>query len=753
MADMREIGMTGLQYSGGYVNEEWLRELRTKPVKVYRQMMENDSVLGGTLYAITQMMRRTPRRVEPVDQHDEADVAAAEFCESVFGGLGEPWLAEAADGTMFEDVGQPWAITFEEILSYLPLGWCLMEEVYRKREDGKFVWGKLAIRAQESKTRWEFAPNGNVLGMWQSAAPDYRERFIPLAKAMLFRNAAHKGNPEGRSILRTAYRAWYFGSKIEEIEAGGIERELQGLPVVTLPWVWFTGAATEDQKAAVHAAKDLATKVRNNGEGGIVIPAMFDENGNKTYDFQLVSTQGRRAIDTNVVVSRYDQRKAMSVLADFILFGHDGGGNRSLGMSKQEMFATALEAHLADVADVLTAGLRRLLELNGMRGRVKVTFGQADRADLGELGKFVSDVGGISILSGDNEIAAALRESAGLPVEVTPPAAAGAPPGPPAAPADAPAVKSFTQAARDDSRERVAKDDDDLIVAGAAGADGPAARVAAELTPLARKRFLAAVEQLRGKVDLAALEVAIAAGDVEAAEVAAAVELWAAELAPVLETFDAVFAQAGAAETAVVSAGLGVDIAFAVDNARAVALLREQGARLVADITEDARAAVREILAQGEADGTASSILARRISRQVGISARDQRAVDGFRRTRLAGGATAEEAEVATARYATQKLEDRGETIAVHESLDAAGAARQESWAQAVEAGHLPADVRRRVIVTATERTCSICSVLDGDGVTYALDEVIANGRVHAPFHVRCRCGERLVFEAVVQRP
>ena len=44
-----------------------------------------------------------------------------------------------------------------------------------------------------------------------------------------------KGNPEGRRILRDAYRAWYFKKRLEEFEAIGVERDLAGMPVGKVP--------------------------------------------------------------------------------------------------------------------------------------------------------------------------------------------------------------------------------------------------------------------------------------------------------------------------------------------------------------------------------------------------------------------------------------------------------------------------------------------------------------------------------------
>ncbi|MGI6498023.1 MAG: hypothetical protein ACOX0U_04265 [Oscillospiraceae bacterium] len=52
---------------------------------------------------------------------------------------------------------------------------------------------------------------------------------------MIFRTKSRKGSPEGRSILRNAYRSWYFKRRIQEIEGIGIERDLAGFPTLTAP--------------------------------------------------------------------------------------------------------------------------------------------------------------------------------------------------------------------------------------------------------------------------------------------------------------------------------------------------------------------------------------------------------------------------------------------------------------------------------------------------------------------------------------
>ena len=55
---MQELGSTGLTRFGGLVYEEWLAELQgVKGIRVYREMRDNDPVVGAIL--------RTPNSMRP----------------------------------------------------------------------------------------------------------------------------------------------------------------------------------------------------------------------------------------------------------------------------------------------------------------------------------------------------------------------------------------------------------------------------------------------------------------------------------------------------------------------------------------------------------------------------------------------------------------------------------------------------------------------------------------------------------------
>ena len=63
-----ELGSSGLRRSGGTINEEFLANLQgVKGFKVYREMRDNDPVIGAMLYAIDKVITRLEWKIEGDD--------------------------------------------------------------------------------------------------------------------------------------------------------------------------------------------------------------------------------------------------------------------------------------------------------------------------------------------------------------------------------------------------------------------------------------------------------------------------------------------------------------------------------------------------------------------------------------------------------------------------------------------------------------------------------------------------------------
>lgn len=410
MGNGKEIGRVGQRRYGGVIYEEFLPELRGKRgIEVYREMSENDDVVGAILFAIEMLVRQCAWNVESGGDTAK-DREAAEFVESCMNDMQDTWID-----------------TISEILSFLTYGWSFHEIVYKRRmghtkdprtkskfNDGLIGWKKLPIRAQETLYQWEYDNEDNLLGMTQMPPPHFGLFTIPVEKAMLFRTKSRKNNPEGRSILRNAYRSWYFKRRIQEIEGIGIERDLAGLPVLYAPDgldIWDdTIPGTADTRSSLEA---MVRNIRRDELEGAVLPF--------GYKLELLSSGGTRQFDTNAIINRYDTRIAMTVLADFIFLGHDKTGSWALSSDKTELFAVAIGAFLDIICETFNSqGIPALIDMNGkhfagITAYPKMTHGDIEDSDITKVAAFIKDMTGIGVLVPDDGLEDYIRQVGHLP--------------------------------------------------------------------------------------------------------------------------------------------------------------------------------------------------------------------------------------------------------------------------------------------------------------------------------------------------
>lgn len=394
-----EVGVSGLKQYGGFVVEEWLRQLSGPRAQwVWREMADNDATVGAIIFAIKMLARGVEWTVE-----EGANPEDAQFVDECR-----------------QDMSSTWEDFISEAFTMLIFGWSYHEEVFKRRQgpegehasrfdDGKIGWRKLPLRAQETLWRWQFDEAGGVEGLEQMPW-DGGIRTVPIEKALLFRTDTTKGNPQGRSMLRNAFTTWYRKKNVEEIEAIGIERDLAGIPTLTPPD--GVDLYAPENAAVLRGAEELVTTVRRDEDEGIVLPT-------GGWKFELVTTGGSRQIDTNEVVNRYKQDIATTVLADMLLVGQDNVGSYAMVDVKADIFGAAVDTCLDAIAAVLNRyAIPRLLKLNGrpLEDPPQFTHGTTRRVDLDAVTQMIERL----TLSGavifpDDELLTRIFEEAGLP--------------------------------------------------------------------------------------------------------------------------------------------------------------------------------------------------------------------------------------------------------------------------------------------------------------------------------------------------
>lgn len=414
------LGRTGLERSGDDILDEFLPALRGRNgLRVYREMRDNDETIGAAMFAIEGVIRKTPwtfRRAKTKNPKADEALAFVNECVADMDHTFDEFLVEAS--------------------SFLTFGWSLLEIIYKERrgenadkkmrsryDDGRLGWRSFSLRAQESLDGWQYENDDDEMpvAMYQRAAPDYNRRTIPLARSILFRERIAKQNPEGRSVLRNAYRSWYFKKRFQEIEAHGIARDLVGLPVLEMPIEFFEATPqTNPEKARLRAqAFELAQRARRNEQEAIALPheRTLDDKPSG-WRLRLLSTGGSRQINIDAIVQRYDRRISMTVLSNFLFLGMDSGGTEALANSLIDLFMIGAGAINETIAQTFNrVAVAQLMTLNGFEREVwpELAAGEVRKADVTPFVKAMTEAISGGLITPDDNLEAFARAEMRLP--------------------------------------------------------------------------------------------------------------------------------------------------------------------------------------------------------------------------------------------------------------------------------------------------------------------------------------------------
>jgi len=394
------LGIAGDNTHNGQIRaDEFLPELRGKrAIRKYREMRDNDSTIGAVMYATEQVLRDVDIKVMPANDTPAAK-READFVESIFKDM---------DHTLDDHVS--------EALSSLTFGFAWFEVVYKRRNGqktgSKYSDGRMGVRKIASRAPWTISKfdvdekTGDVLGIHQEGSGFNNTNYIPSRKSLYYRTTAINNDPSGRSILRNAYTSYEYLNNLQSIEAIAVERELAGIPVARIPAEYLSPDATAAQSGFLANLQQILRDVKFNEQGYIVLPSDTypDSNGSPTntrlVDVELMASNGKRNIDIDPIVKRYQHDIARSVLSEFLMLGGGNTGSYALSKSKTDLFLRALESYIQAIVDVLNKQLvQRLWELNGLNYDLmpKVVAGDVAPHDLREIAAFLRNLNGANI--------------------------------------------------------------------------------------------------------------------------------------------------------------------------------------------------------------------------------------------------------------------------------------------------------------------------------------------------------------------
>jgi len=318
----------------------------------------------------------------------------------------------------------------------LDFGYYMFEKVFAKGEDvtadpsakGKVVWKKFAPRHPMDVKEWYMDLNGGPLSvdMWtppvqitdttpgnvgnvgQNIRTPIPQDFeggiiqayqrwinIPIDKLLVFTFDKEAGNIEGVSILRSAYKHWYYKDNLYKIDAIQKERHGIGIPVIQLPM----GYGDQDRQLADQLGRNL----RTNERAHVVLPP--------NWVLQFAELKGH-PVDCLPSIKHHDNMIPQGIIGQFM-------NSEKTDIEEQHTLFLKATRFTADIVlDVMNRyGIPQLVNMNWGRSvypqlYVKRIGEQEDwRTNSFTLRNYV----GAGVIVPDDDLEDAVREEMGLP--------------------------------------------------------------------------------------------------------------------------------------------------------------------------------------------------------------------------------------------------------------------------------------------------------------------------------------------------
>jgi hypothetical protein len=303
----QELGSSAPSPFTSWIRQEYNQDLvGIKGLRQYDKMRKSDGTVRGTL-----RLAKTP-------------VLAGQYSmKSATSSSKDQTIADFVWSNLTQWMTSSWPQTLTESLLMLDFGYYMFEEVFDRGESvtadpsarGKIVWRKWAPRHPMDVREWFFDLNGGPLSVdvWSSPAVmpgveggtylggSMYYTNIPVNKLVIFTFDKEAGNIEGISLLRSAYKHWYYKDNLYKIDAIQKERHGIGVPVIQLPQGYNAGD--------LQLADSLGRNLRTNDRAHVVLPPLW------TLTFAELATQ---PVDCIRSIEHHDVQIEKQILGQFL---------------------------------------------------------------------------------------------------------------------------------------------------------------------------------------------------------------------------------------------------------------------------------------------------------------------------------------------------------------------------------------------------------------------------------------------------
>lgn len=387
----RGLGGTGLRRTLGtpsLIYEEQKRDLLfPRAAKTYKEMSTEAPVIASILYLCNSAIRSLGWTVEGPDESDDSK-RAVEFIEQNLDGLAVPWSQ-----------------VIEEALSVLIYGFCFLETIYKPNYyTGLIEWYDFAPRSQSSLAGWKF--EGDQCTHFIQYDPALgRTVEIPLSRGVLLNINKTRKNPEGQSLLRSCYIPYRYLQQLQQIEAIGIERALNGFPVITTPETVNLNDDTVESNRIREEVDNMGTGIRNDSIDYVAKP--------EGWKIELLTPGTTRSVDVDTTIKRYNSQIASSFSANIQDMAN--AVNASAANVQQSMLNQALQSFVNNIAETFNKhAVEKLLRINGFVGKAELVPCRIKQPTMNELALVLRAMG--LNIAGDKELMNSLRALLDVPL-------------------------------------------------------------------------------------------------------------------------------------------------------------------------------------------------------------------------------------------------------------------------------------------------------------------------------------------------
>jgi len=392
-----ELGYTSMSPWTAWTREENVPQLRDKQgIRTFYDMKRNDGTIRGSLRIIKAPIQAAHWFLVPASD-STVDKNISKFIEAC----------------LFDKLNVDWSQVLDDVLLMFEYGYMVFEKVYKFDKDGKVILQKLAPRHPLDIQEWiydaqggpagivmePFVPYGNSFGVMDNPGINTRidmriGQFIPINKLAIFSLEPEAGDLRGISVLRSAYKHWYYKDTLYKIDAIQKERHGIGVPIIKLP----PGFSEADKKLA----DELGRNLRTNDRAHIVVPANWE------ILFAKLEGQPVSAIES---IDHHNDQIQVNVLAPFMSDARTKADSLNIFFKSTRYLADA-------VANIFNKHIiQQLVDLNFKNGgypKLKARrIGEWD--DLRTLSFAVRNFVGAGLITPDDVLEAQLREESDLP--------------------------------------------------------------------------------------------------------------------------------------------------------------------------------------------------------------------------------------------------------------------------------------------------------------------------------------------------